>query len=350
MNTRIDTPVTRSTSAAVAVSPGLESHHRRFSWGAIAAGMVIAVVVQLVLSLLGTGIGMSTIDPLRYSSPDASSFGLGAGIWWVVSSVLALFAGGWVAGHLAHSSDRTDALLHGLLTWGVATIVTVYLLASVVGSVARGGANLLGKAASVTAAGAAAVAGPASDMAKRQIDASGISLDTVKSQVQQLLAQTGKPGLQAGAIAGQASAAAGQLTDAAGTAGSNGGSAADDLQGALQKIITSGKSTVDQADRESVINVMMARTGATRPEAEQRVDGWIKSYQDTRAKIDQQTAAAEAKARQAADDAASASSKAAFVGFVALVLGAIAAAIGGLLARRPVLVGRDVHTTTAYRA
>lgn len=350
MNTRIDPPANRNSTAAVTVTPGFDTHahHRRFSWGAIAAGMVIAIVVQLVLSLLGTGIG--TIDPLRYSSPDASTFGLGAGIWWIVSSVISLFAGGWVAGHLANSPDRTDALLHGLLTWGVATIVTVYLLASVVGSVARGGASLLGKAAGAAAAGASAVAGPATDLAKRQLDASGVDLDTVKNQVQQLLAQTGKPGLQAGAIAGQASAAAGQLTDAAASAGSTGGSAADDLQGALQKIISSGKSTVDQADRESIVNVMMSRTGASRPEAEQRVDGWIKSYQDTRAKIDQQAAAAEAKARQAADDAASASSKAAFGGFVALVLGAIAAALGGSMASRPVLVSREVPASTAYRA
>ena len=56
--------------------------------------------MQLVLSLLGTGIGLSTVDPLRYSTPDASTLGMGAGIWFVVSSVIALFTGGWVAGRI----------------------------------------------------------------------------------------------------------------------------------------------------------------------------------------------------------------------------------------------------------
>ena len=50
---------------------------------------------------LGAGIGLSTVDPLRYNPPDASTVGMGAGIWWAISSMAALFAGGWVAGHLA---------------------------------------------------------------------------------------------------------------------------------------------------------------------------------------------------------------------------------------------------------
>ena len=321
----------------------MTASHRRVSWGAVFAGMVIAVVVQLVLSLLGAGIGLSTVDPLRYSTPDASSFGMGAGIWWVVSSVIALYVGGWVAGHLSGSSEPTDSALHGLLTWGVATIVTVYLLASLLGSVVRGGASVVGKTAGVAASGIGAAAGPAGDMAKEQMAASGISLDSLKSQVQKLLAQTGNPALQPGAIASQASAAAGQMTSAATNAGATGNAPADDLQSALQKIIASGKGTVDQADRESLVNVVMARTGASRAEAEQRTDAWIKQYQDTRAQFEQKKTEAEAKARQAADDAASASSKAALGMVVALVLGAIAAALGGRSARRRLDVVTETH-------
>ncbi len=84
--------------------------------GAVVAGMVIAVAAQLVLSLIGAGIGLSTIDPLRYNgTPDASTFGIGAAIWWAITSILALFAGGWVAGHLAGSPEKTDGMLHGML-------------------------------------------------------------------------------------------------------------------------------------------------------------------------------------------------------------------------------------------
>ena len=71
-----------SLDGRVVSTAATPSHFRKVSWGAVFAGMVIAVVVQLVLSLLGAGIGLSTVDPLRYNTPDASTFGLGAGIWF----------------------------------------------------------------------------------------------------------------------------------------------------------------------------------------------------------------------------------------------------------------------------
>ena len=306
-----------------------QSPLRRVSWGAVIAGMVIAITVQMVLSLLGAGIGLSTIDPLRYSSPDASSFGIGAGVWWAVSSIISLFAGGWVAGHLAGSPEKTDAMLHGLLTWGLAAIVTAYLLASAVSAVVRGGASVVGTAATVTGNAAAAVAGPAVDAAKQQLQTSGISFDSIKNQAQTLLAQTGKPALQPEALANKAEAATNQATNTAENAGTPA-----DFQATIQRIIDSNKDTVDQADREAVVNVVMARSGLTKPEAEARVDGWIKSYQEARAKFQEQKAAAEAKAREVADATAKASSQAALAAVLALVLGALAAAFGGMTAHR----------------
>lgn len=38
---------------------------KRISWGAIFAGVIIAMAVQFLLSLLGAGIGMSTADAAR---------------------------------------------------------------------------------------------------------------------------------------------------------------------------------------------------------------------------------------------------------------------------------------------
>ena len=342
MNTTQQAAINESHTAST-MAP---SHSRRVvSWGAVIAGMVIAVVVQLVLSLLGTGVGLSTVNPMDYSTPEASTLGAGAGIWWVVSSIVALFVGGWVAGHLSSSTEKTSSLLHGLLTWGLATLVTVYLLASLVGSVLRGGAAVAGKTADLAGAGIGAAAGPVKDFAKEQLDANGITLDSMKSQLQQLLAQTGKPALQPDAVGGQVKAAAGQLGSTAKEAGSSDNAPVADLEGTLQKIITSGKATLDQADRESVVNVVIARTGATRAEAEQRTDAWIKQYQDARAQFQRKKDEAEAKARQAAESAASASAKGAFGAAIALLLGAIAAAVGGLVARRTTTVVTDVHRT-----
>ena len=144
---------------------------KHVSWGAVIAGMVIAVVVHLVLGLVGAGLGLGAFDPLGYSSPDASAYGIGAGVWWAVSSVIALFLGGWVAGHLCGSLERTDAMLHGLLTWALATIVTVYLITAMVSTVVRGGAAIVGKAADLAGGGSATAAAPAIDAIRSTLPA-----------------------------------------------------------------------------------------------------------------------------------------------------------------------------------
>lgn len=326
-----DNRIASTAGLSVAQPVSRASYFRHMSWGAVIAGMVMAVGLQIVLSLIGTAIGMSTIDPLRYNgSPDASSFGIGAAIWFIVTSIIALFAGGWVAGHLAGSPEKTDSMLHGLLAWGLATILTVYLLASAIGSVVSGGANAVGSAAKVAGTGVAAAAGPAVDMAQRQLASGGISMDDITAQAKQLLAQTGVPALQPGALANQASTAADQLKNAPTAAGSN----VDNIQNAIQKIITSGKDTVEKVDRDALVNVVMAQANVSQAEAETRVDGWIKSYQEARVAFEQKKAQAAQKAKEVADAAAKASSQAALGSAVALILGALAAAFGGIAARR----------------
>lgn len=71
--------------------------HRRISWAAVIGGVILAVAVQLLLSLLGAGIGLGTVGTNAGSTPTASNLGIGAGIWWVVSNCIALAAGGYVA-------------------------------------------------------------------------------------------------------------------------------------------------------------------------------------------------------------------------------------------------------------
>ncbi|MGH8473704.1 MAG: hypothetical protein ACREVJ_14880 [Gammaproteobacteria bacterium] len=56
------------------------------------------MVIHPMLSLLGTGIGLSTIDRGPEGIPSGGALGTGAGIWWTVSSLIALFVGGWAAG------------------------------------------------------------------------------------------------------------------------------------------------------------------------------------------------------------------------------------------------------------
>src|SRR5579859_1996018 len=118
----------------IAGAPGVElvSGRRRISWGAIFAGVVVVFAVQLLLGLLGLGIGLSLVNPSEANAPDAGNFGIGAGIWWGVSYLLALIAGGYVAARLAGRLIGWDGALHGILIWAFTLLVTFYLLGTAI--------------------------------------------------------------------------------------------------------------------------------------------------------------------------------------------------------------------------
>ena len=102
----------------------------RISWGAILAGALVALATQLVLTLIGGAIGLATLDPATGDSPNGATLGIGAAIWLVVSSLIALFVGGYVAGRLG---GTFNGWLHGLATWATVTALTLALLATAAG-------------------------------------------------------------------------------------------------------------------------------------------------------------------------------------------------------------------------
>lgn len=76
------------------------------SWGAVFAGAVLALVASLVLNMIGLGLGVATLDPGTSDNPAASTLSIGAGIWWVVSGIVASAAGGYLAGRLSGNPTR----------------------------------------------------------------------------------------------------------------------------------------------------------------------------------------------------------------------------------------------------
>lgn len=300
------------------------------SWGAIFAAVVVGLALQALLGMLGTALGASTIDPVKsQGSPSAAAFGIGAGVWWVVSSLISMYTAGWVAGHLSGTAHKTDTVLHGLATWALTTILVLYMISSAVGSVFSGAASAVGKVASASASGVAAVAPDVAQSAKNAANDAGFSWDDIKNQARTVLAQTGKPGLQP-------NAAANTVTNAA-DATANGD---QDLGTMLDKLFANGKDAASQVDRDAVINVVMQRTGKSRPEAEKQVAAWETSYQQSKQKYEEMKRQAEVKAREAADATAKAVSHAALLAFIASMLGALAAMYGASrsAARRLLLV------------
>ena len=75
----------------------LNSHNavprKGISWRAIFAGVICILSIVFLLNLLGLSFGFGTIEPAEESNP-LSGLGTGSLIWWIVSNLIALFAGG----------------------------------------------------------------------------------------------------------------------------------------------------------------------------------------------------------------------------------------------------------------
>lgn len=111
----------------------------RISWGAIFAGSVVALAVQLVLTLIGGAVGLATLNPATGQSPSGTTLGIGAAIWVIISSLISLFAGGYVAGRLG---GTFNGWLHGLATWATVTTFTIVLLATAAGGLVGAASGL----------------------------------------------------------------------------------------------------------------------------------------------------------------------------------------------------------------
>jgi hypothetical protein len=97
----------------------------RVSWGAIFAGAVLALAVYLVLTLLGGAIGLTISDNVR-----TDSLKTGAAIWAILATAVALFVGGWVTTQCTVGENKTEAVVHGVIMWGVVLAMLLWLMAT----------------------------------------------------------------------------------------------------------------------------------------------------------------------------------------------------------------------------
>ncbi len=105
---------------------------RHVSWGAILLGLIVAVAVQILLGLLGLGLGLTIVDP---SDPmgGIGAWGIATSVYVVVVQVLSLLVGGYIAARLAPARTDQSAMFHGLSIWALATIIMVWVGSTTVG-------------------------------------------------------------------------------------------------------------------------------------------------------------------------------------------------------------------------
>jgi hypothetical protein len=114
-----------------------------WTWSAVLAGLVASLVVQILLTMLGFGVGLLSIDvPTATEAPKTA--GWIAFVWWSVSGIIAAFAGGVVAAANSPDQSNTGRVGHALAAWAVAIVVVVGASALTAGSAASVVSNLAG--------------------------------------------------------------------------------------------------------------------------------------------------------------------------------------------------------------
>lgn len=253
-----------------------EAYTAGISWPAVIGGAFVAAALSLILLVLGTGLGFSSISPWSNMGVSASTIGKGAIAWLVVTQILASAMGGYLAGRLrtkwvhVHTDEvyfRDTA--HGLLVWAVGLVVTASFLASAAASIAGQGTQYPGNRAPAATEVNASLLSPYS-----------YSTDTL---------------LRGGASSPEGSDAS--------------------ERGEVERLLAHGlrQGALSSADKAYLIQLVSAKTGLSESDAEKRVSDVLE------------------EARQSAERARKALAHLSLWLFVALLSGAFCASYAGTI-------------------
>jgi hypothetical protein len=163
----------------------------RIRWGPVIAGLFAALSTLATLTILGLAIGTAVFDP----NDQASTYGIGAGIWGAVSALLAFLVGGWLAARTSAVPGRNAGILNGAMVWFVAIPLLLFGIGSGVGAIARTLGNVAGTAAAVAAPLAGEAAGDPALQQQAQTEGQDAAA-AAQQQAQQLQQQATDPQTQ----------------------------------------------------------------------------------------------------------------------------------------------------------
>lgn len=270
-----------------------ETRVSRVSWAAVFGGTLIMLITLMLLSLLGFGIGIGSINPLEEARP-LQGIGTGALIWWVISNIIAVFAGAYTAAKLTNLSYKYSGVLHGILTWSLYTLISFVLMTTAVGAIISGVGGAVSKSLSAVGKGVSGLTSLAD-----QVDT-----DRINRLIQEAVAPD--QGMGGGT----------QEFDI-------------DLMAVVEEVLIQNGELNTNVDREEVQQAVAKHSSLSPADAERASDVIIQEYEQMKPKFQQLKQQAEETGQQVAG----AVSSAAIWAFVALVLGLLTAAFGGSLGK-----------------
>lgn len=214
-------------------------------WQAIIAGAVLSTAISVVLITFGAGIGLSMTSLEAGEGVSMRWMTIAAGIWFVWVVVSSNAAGGYLAGRMrrrigdatADESETRDGA-HGLLVWALGALLGAMIATSGVTGVVRGAASTAG----AVAEGAASATGGIAGALEGQVDyfAGLIQRGT----------ETGNPEVRS------------------------------DITTILMRSVSNGE--VSPEDRQYLVDVVAAESGATPEEVSARVDAALAQFDEAR--------------------------------------------------------------------
>ncbi len=268
----------------------------RVSWGAILAGVTIALAVESLLNLLGLGLGMSafTID-----ADKMMNVGVGSIIWVIFTGIFSMFIGGWVASRLANINLRLDGLLYGLVAWGLAMLLTFFFVMTTTGTLVGGVTNGVSQVFSI----------------KNLVPDMQPALNQIQEKASQVFSENNKNNKQEtkDGITGVAQPAPAEIKT--------------QLKEAITALLSANDEKDIESARHKLIDFLASNTNMDKLQAENTVNDWQQSYNVMKQQVKEKAIAATEKATNALG-------KIALITFFVFLLSAIASVFGAMLGVR----------------
>lgn len=293
------------------------------SWGAIFAGAAGAAALSLILLILGSGLGFSSISPWANDGVSAKTFGISGILWLTLTSLAASGMGGYLAGRLRTrwaSANRDEVYFrdtaHGFLAWAIATLFTAGVLTSSIALIVGGGIKAGTEVAKSTVNGAATSVATAS----ANPDRFGVSGESTGYFIDSLFR---KPADSSPAITPNtmpSTAPAPEVTAETGFPITRNSSNGHIPTAEVARIFINAlrSDSLPEADAQYLGQVVANHTNLTQAEAEQRVKD---TYNQWKTNLDE----AEVAAKETADEVRKATAYLSLWFFVALLIGAFTA-------------------------
>lgn len=293
------------------------------SWGAIIAGVIIALLTQTLFNLLGLSLGFISF---AMDQDTISKIGIGSIIWLILTGILSMYVGGWVSSRLANLAESTMGILYGITTGGLAIILSFLLMVTTAGALISSVANIAVQTVSFAGKSVVDVGKGVTKAAPRLIQMVQVISPDIQASINPVIQQANNFLVKA-----QNTLAKNVQTEPQDL---------DKLKKQLRSLVQSFLTAENEQDkknvREELVSFLAEYTQIDQNEINQTIDNWQNKYNQLREQVSEKVEQTKQSAIETTEQATRATGKITFIIFLILLIDVLASAVGGRLGVRGV--------------